>query len=221
MRRLIAITLCGIMMLCTGCSSSGVSQEEYDKVVQERDTLAAAIDEYGDAVEIPDLSKAILEGSSSGLDSEGDLSEKMQPAIPIPVQKYEIGETASTKKFNVTLVDFFTLKRVNESKYLYFSADDGFTYGIVVFEIENKTAEAETIWPASDFKYYADNSLVDCSLLGYTPPTINGYAAIESQTELASGRKIKGYVVADIPDNTKELEIEYDGATFLCVVNAE
>lgn len=221
MRRVFLLVLCSVLVLCTGCSSSGVSQEEYDRVLRERDTLAAAVDEYGNAMEIPELSSAILEGRSNSLNSENALSEETKPAIPIPIRKYGIGETAPTKKFNVTLVDFFTMKRVDESKYFYFSAADGFTYGIVVFEIENKTAEVETIWPASDFEYYADNSLVEGSLLGYTPPTINGYTAIESETELAAGRKIKGYVVADIPDNTKELEIEYDGATFLCVVNAE
>lgn len=220
MKKVILTVLCSALLLCTGCSSSGVSQEEYDRVVQERDVLATAVDEYGEAMGVTELSKSILGGSSSGLGSE-NLGTEEKPSTPsIPLPKYELGETAPTKNFNVTFVDFFTKSRVNESKYSYYSPDEGFLYGVLVFEIENKTAESIELWPASDFEYYADNALVDGSILGYTPPAINGYTAIESETELAAGRKIKGYVIADIPVDTNELEIEFDGATFRCTVNA-
>lgn len=220
MKNVVLIVLCSVFMLCAGCSNSGVSQEEYDRVVQERDVLVTAVDEYGEAMGITELSKSILGGSSSGLGSENLGTEEKTSTPSIPLPKYEIGETAPTKNFNVTFVDFFTKSRVNESTYFYYSPDDGFLYGILVFEIENKTAESIKLWPASDFEYYADNALVDGSIFGYTPPAINGYSAIEGETELAAGRKIKGYVVADIPADTNELEIEFDGATFRCTVNA-
>lgn len=219
MKKVVLIVLCSVFMLCAGCSN-GIPQEEYDRVVQERDVLVTAVDEYGEAMGITELSKSILGGSSSGLGSE-NLGTEEKPSTPsIPLPKYELGETAPTKNFNVTFVDFFTKSRVNTSKYSYYSPDEGFIYGVLVFELENKTAESIELWPASDFEYYADNALVDGSILGYTPPAINGYTAIESETELAAGRKIKGYVIADIPVGTNELEIEFDGATFRCTVNA-
>lgn len=131
-------------------------------------------------------------------------------------EKVGVGETVTSEKFNIALLNFTTTNKVFEDSYSYYEADEGMIFVIAVFRIENLTQGNETIWPASDFEYYADNVLCDGCKLGIVPPNINGYPDISSDDELKPGRVIEGYVACEVPVASKILEIEYEGFIFEC-----
>lgn len=208
MKKIIAGLLAIATLFLTSCG--GVSQAEYDKVVAERDALQALID----------TQEALFatENKDNDIDSSVELDDipisDMSSAISIEQKHIGINEVATSDKFNITFLDCITTQRVDESRYFYYSASEGMVYAILAFRIENISTNNENIWPHSDFEYYADNVLYDSVGFGYTPPRIQGYAAIDSDNILAPGRVMEGYVACEIPIETKRLEVEYEGFIF-------
>ena len=181
----------------TGCSAPATSSQpsyeeleaQLEEVTAQRDALQELLDAY--------LAEAEAERAEAAAEP----------------QTVSVGETVSSEQFQITFVDCFTQSGVDQG-YWYYSADEGYLFGIAVFVLENIAQEDAVLWPASDFVYYADNQLADSRTMGTAPPKIHGYNEIQGDTLLPAGRAIEGYVVCEIPADTQRLEIEYEGFLF-------
>lgn len=209
MQNKISIVLASVLVLIF-LSSCGVSQAEYDKVVAERDALQALLDttETQDNTDFEDDDQE---------DSDSSDSTSAQPLTPI--SHTMIGEMVTTDTLNITLLDCTTMERVYESSISYYEASEGMMYAILPFRLENTSMKDEQVSSHFDFKYYADNVLCQSVTLGYWPPNVGGYPAIDSDDVLAAGRAIEGYVACEVPLDAQVLEIEYEGFIFECALS--
>lgn len=190
MKKRLTLFLSILMLLCLSACGGGERKTPTDVQVSKKSSSIAP--------------------SSPATTTENEPSESAATELT-PIH---VGENGATDKLKVSFLDCFQMTQVPDGTYSYYEADEGFTYVISVLEIENISSEDMTIWPASDFEYYADNALAGACLLGYAPPSINGYQAIESETKVKPGRKVTGYVVAEVPVDTSHFEIEYEGMLF-------
>ncbi len=164
---------------------------------------------------VEDMQNALPQNNYSKTEDSADTSSiDTANAEATETKKVNIGETVISEKFSITLLECSTTDRVDDSSYSYYEADDGMIFAIAVFRIENLTQTDETIQPALNFEYYADNVLCKPVGLGFSPPNINGYRSISNDDILRSGRTIEGYVSCEIPVATQILEIEYEGFVF-------
>lgn len=147
---------------------------------------------------------------------------------PTPVPKaYTLQERGQTENYAVTLLDGTTVNKVWENDYRYYEAGAGKTFLILAFEIENTTDATQDIWVASDFDVSVDAYQCDLTRFGFTPPAIEmsgiSYEALGSDIittayQLGSGKRVQGYLAAEIPEGGTICEIVFDGATFTCSI---
>lgn len=83
----------------------------------------------------------------------------------------------------------------------YYDAYDGYKYVRVLVMIENSNSE-EKYGGSWDFDCYCGD--VECSETYYGENLLGTYEAIPS------GQKIEGYIYYQVPENAKELELEYE-----------
>lgn len=121
-KRVIALLLCGALIGVTGCSS-GVSQEEYNKVVEERDELQAQLDALTEESTINKEDSTINEEDEN--ESESDL--------PSETSEFKVGETWEVEgKFKLTVDSVVATDERNE----YDESNPGAVY-IITYTYEN------------------------------------------------------------------------------------
>lgn len=125
--------------------------------------------------------------------------------------KINVGESFTSNRFNATLLDYYYISYWSMGLTSY-PAKDGYVYIVLALSFENTTQNDETINPFSDFTYYADNQLCSSSTMGKLD--IGAYSIINDNEVIKPGRIAKGYVAAEIPENSEILEVEFDGVIF-------
>ena len=145
----------------------------------------------------------------------------------------EIGETGSSKNFDVSCIDFWTQEQIYTETYseyteYYKTPTRGSTYAIIVLKIENTSSSAKTIIPDDDFICYTDNVEINFSFyqhlhsmpkIGDYDPIINGSTSErQGSRTIQSGRAIEGYYVFEIPADAETFEMEFDEFILKCDV---
>lgn len=174
--------------------------------------------------------------SSDSIQEDGDAGEE-QGTTPQSAENetqhsetisgsYTIGETCMTANFAVELANASYESRVEDGNYLYYEPSSGNTFLILVFDIENTSSSKQTIQTVDDFSIYVDGYQVGQTSFGYSDlaVTIGGvsYKPLPSNlfdpvVTLEPGRKAIGYLVVEAPEDWSECEVEFDGATFVCI----
>lgn len=189
------VKCCTICLLCTsmvlsmiGCSG-GISKEAYEKVVAERDALAAQLEEHGISPEVTTSSE----------------EENLVPSLNNP-RIYSLNETASDGIFNIKLTDWKELDRVDDS-FEYYVPDSGYKYLIAFIEVENITNENQTFYPILDFILCADSYELDNVVFGFSPPKIDGVSYYDDTLEILPGKKVRKYFSVIVPEKWSEMEL--------------
>ncbi|MEE1411626.1 MAG: DUF4352 domain-containing protein [Bulleidia sp.] len=112
-----------------------------------------------------------------------------------------IGDTVNCDGIKVKLQDAF-LCETNA----FFGKDEGKEYLALIFDIENTTS-ADTYISSTDFSAYCDEYAVNEYMLSVLLPQLDQLNHLHG--DLASGKKIKGYIVYEIPGDFKKVEIRY------------
>lgn len=157
----VILSAMGVLIVVTLLS---ISYFELKKVQAIDQTTALVKQSVND---IFDDNESVSQGEPGDMKSPVDSTKEETTINPSPdsmnveTKKVGMGETVTSEKFNITLLNFTTTNKVYEGSYSYYEADEGMIFVIAIFRIENLTQGNETILPASDFEYYADNILCD------------------------------------------------------------
>ena len=112
---------------------------------------------------------------------------------------FKVGEIVELSDVNVTLLS------VKESKGAqFFEPAEGNIFLLCEFEIENKSTEELAVSSMLSFEAYCDD--YTCSL------SISALSASDQEQldgTVAPGKKMKGVVGYEVPENWKELEVHY------------
>lgn len=137
------------------------------------------------------------EGSASKVGEIKNSKRSEENAEPTTQAKYKKGDIVDTKKLRISYLscgeykdyDEFT-KPKNGNKIVYFE-----------FEFEN-ISDSDKLASSLDFNCFADNNSCDDYI--WTKDNLSA--------NISSGRKAKGKVYFEVPQNAKEIELEYDAS---------
>lgn len=135
--------------------------------------------------------KPANDNDSSDTDGSSDDSDSKDAEL-----KFSVGDTWENKYMKVTYVECGEYTDYSE----YFQPADGNKIIYATFEFEN-VSDSDRVAMYTDFNCYADGYSCD----GYYYADDSGF----SQT-LSSGRKCTGTVYFEVPENSTEIEFEYD-----------
>ena len=119
------------------------------------------------------------------------------PKIVEP-KKYSLGETLSTNRFRMTLIQGHT----NGGNVL-FSPSEGMQFLFMEFEYENLSKNVIEINYIENFKCYIDNYLSEFSFSAALASEDGSFM----EGVVDPGRKLKGWLCYEIPQNAKNIEI--------------
>lgn len=141
-------------------------------------------------------------------------TQTTQAATPIATQtsptelNLKVGETAKTSKIEVSVI---SAQKANS--YNYYSdilketqreeAGPGKTYVLVDAEIKNVGSD-------SAFVGYTEFSITDSEGYKYDPTMYLGQDRLEAVKELYQNQKMKGKILFEIPENAKNIKLQYD-----------
>ena len=114
--------------------------------------------------------------------------------------KYGVGETAERNGISITLLGYRESFGNNAV-----SPKSGNEFVFPLFEIVNNSNNDFTVNGESSFKAYSDDYLFDVS--SSAAMALDGDNALDGT--IGSGRKIRGYVAFEVPDNRDTLEVEF------------
>ncbi len=113
-------------------------------------------------------------------------------------QSYSLGQTLSTKAFNMTL-----LQGETNSGNMLISPGEGKLFLFMEFEFENLSKQAFEMSSIGNFKCYVDDYLTgfcfNALMASADYPLLDG--------TVDPGRKVKGWLYYEVPQNAKEIEI--------------
>ncbi len=124
-----------------------------------------------------------------------------------PAEKnvFSLNETADINGFKMTAVEFRESHGTEFSK-----PEDGKVFVIVDFEINNESEKDEHISSILNFECYVDGYSTNESLSGGVTEktkTLDG--------DIAAGKKLKGSIALEAPEDWKEIEIIYEPTSLL------
>lgn len=137
-----------------------------------------------------------------------------QPAPDSPADttnKHVVGENVSTGSYDVTIS---RIKRTDyvPAGYGSYSPDEGFDFVIVFVDMKNTASETRRVH-GIDYQFYVDD--IKTQQTGFMDD-VDGYDELADWGEdLAPGRKLSGYLVIQAPKGWQNVEIEFDGETWL------
>lgn len=105
-----------------------------------------------------------------------------------------VGETVESKQLNITYISCFR----DESDNMFIEPKDGYHFVTCEFEFENVSDSDESV-SMYDFDCYADG--IDCQASYFRDDNISA--------TLSAGRKAKGTVTFEVPDDAQVVEVEY------------
>lgn len=114
--------------------------------------------------------------------------------------EFKVGETAEQKDIQITFVS--TTESVGGD---FVKPSTGKVYLICEFEIVNNSNKDITISSIANFEAYCDDYSIDQDIMGLQAPEANGKNQLDG--DVASGKKMKGVIVYEVPSNWQKLEI--------------
>lgn len=115
--------------------------------------------------------------------------------------EFTVGETAEYKDIQVTLKDIITSKGDD----LLSKPEEGNEYAICIFEIVNNSDSDISISSVACFEAYCDDTSMNQDILGLQAPEAKKYNQLDG--DIATGKKMKGAIVYQVPENWKSIEI--------------
>lgn len=112
---------------------------------------------------------------------------------------FKIGETAELNNIQVTMIDY---KESSGSEYN--KPNDGNVFLLVEFEISNNSDLEMAVSSMLSFEAYADDYVLDYSLNAMIDNDEN-----QLDGSIASGKKMKGWIGWEVPNDYKEVEIHF------------
>ena len=209
-KRIVAVLVLVITLCVSGCgaSSNGISQADYNAVVEERNAIQAELDEVMDKTVSKDeydtvvkerdtLQKEIdkyknkeKEAKAAAEAKEKEQQEKMTNGLTA-------GDSFEANGLKITIdkidLEYWTYNEYYDSK----AYGHGQKYVGVDFSVENVGTSDEGIY-SSDFDCYADDALCDMATF-YT----GEYGSI------SPGRKTTFSLYWKVPEDADAIEVEY------------
>ncbi len=138
----------------------------------------------------------IITGSKINFVYEGDLDSGyvLETNTEASEGALHVGDMYESNKFNITYLQCFT----DQSDNMFITPKDGYHYVTCEFEFENVSSSDRSVSFYS-FDCYADG--VACDQSYYRDDAISA--------ELSSGRKTKGTVTFEVPDDAQTVEVEF------------
>ena len=134
----------------------------------------------------------IEKGTDKAEDIEKDETESAKDT-------FVIGETAEMNDVQVTMTDYSENNGSEWNK-----PTDGKVYVLVEFEIQNNSDSELAISSALSFEAYVDDYSANLSLGALIE---NGQTQLDGS--IASGKKMRGWIGYEVPDNWKKLEVHF------------
>lgn len=142
-----------------------------------------------------------------------------EPEVVIETPVIGIGETATGSSFDITFLDFFTVKHTHME-----TATNGFTFAVMPLELTNHTNTDFNEAVKNLASFYADNVACDVALnLSYSNGylDVNGYKSFGFDISVPAGRSARGFIACEIPENCEIIEAEFDGIILKCQVHPQ
>jgi len=144
---------------------------------------------------------------TTAAESGSKQSEASTEKATEPAEKnvFGLNETADINGFKMTAVEFRESNGTEFSK-----PDEGKVFVIVDFEINNESKKDEHISSVLNFECYVDGYSANESLSGAVTEktkTLDG--------DIAAGKKLKGSIALEAPEDWKEIEIIYEPTSLL------
>lgn len=148
------------------------------------------------------------DSTSVETDSSAEVVETIE-ATPTPelVEEdniYEIGETYADGDVAITLIKV-NMNAKNPTGTSYLAPASGNKLISVIFRFEN-LGKSDRSTASSNYSCYVNNTACDYYL--YTTSAKNPYPMLET---ISGGRSLEGCLYFEVPSDTTEAEIEYDG----------
>lgn len=141
--------------------------------------------------------------------SVGSSSNNESSTEEVKNEPLKIGETGESKNIKLTLQAAKQYEKITgDSEFIVDEPDSGKNYLILTFEAENISSENYSV-NTFYFSAYADGYAIDQTII-YNQP--DGLSSIS--TNLAAGKKAKGFVAYQVDPSWKEFEISYSDSTF-------
>lgn len=125
-----------------------------------------------------------------------DTNNVSETEAPAEKTEFVVGEAAESDDFKISFLSAEQYASDNE----FLQPEEGNVYYRVEFEIENKD-DSDMYISSYDFECYAD---------GYSTTTPLLSDGLLSSTTLSSGKKAKGYIYYEIPQNAESIVVEYE-----------
>lgn len=197
----------GVVAFLVICGVIGsMSEKEADVAkVNINQTADATDSSTGDDTSTDSKDSSKDDASSKESKEESEVSEETatEPEKSAEAEEtidtFTVGDMAVTKKVNISFLDCGEYKESNQ----FLQPKDGMKYVYFQFEFEN-TSKGDYI--VSSFECYAD---------GYTCDTY--YGGEDSSlifNTISSGRKTKGTVYYEVPEDAKDIQLEYSYELF-------
>lgn len=147
--------------------------------------------------------KVLDEGAEESPEIEdAEVVEKQDDAAKEEIEKYHVGDTWENKTLRMTYTDSYEFTEYNQ----YNAPADGNKIICAEFEFENMgNSDASVMY--TDFHGYADGYEVNQS---YAPDG----TGLDFTVKMSAGRKGTGKVAFEIPEDAKEVEIEFSPNMF-------
>lgn len=116
------------------------------------------------------------------------------------VTEFKVGDTAEQKDIQITFVS-----TIESSGSEFIKPSTGKIFLICEFEIANKSSKDITVSSIANFEAYCDDYSIDQNFMGLQAPEVDGKNQLDG--DVASGKKMKGIIAYEIPENWKKLEI--------------
>lgn len=115
--------------------------------------------------------------------------------------EFSVGETAEYNDVQVSLTDVVESKGDGQ----FITPDDGNVFVLCSFEITNNSSSDITISSIACFETYCDDVSMVEDIMGLQAPEAKGQNQLDG--DIAPGKKMKGVIAYQVPENWKELEV--------------
>lgn len=150
--------------------------------------------ETTDVTEIPDNSKMEDIKKENANEPEATSQEKQETESEEKIE-FHIGDVIETKDLRISFLNAEEYESDNQ----YIQPDDGYTYYKMDFEFEN-ISDSDKYVSSFNFTCYADGYDMEQSY----------FDNMELDATLSAGKKTKGAVFFEVPDDSSEITLEYN-----------
>ena len=150
-------------------------------------------------------------GEDEGSITKGTAQKSQSEATPTPETKEitaTVGEFLSNKKWKITFQSAKQFDKIQgESEYLVDEPAEGKVFLLLFFEVENISSE-DDYFNYLYFKNYVDGYSTDLKII---INDVDDYKALAG--DVATGKKLKGYLAFEVSPEWKEFETSYQEFT--------